>query len=247
MQLDRDSVFLTAHHTRPRDESIVAVDKSELFEDADENTPVLFFAGRLSKEKGVFDLPEIYQKVREVIPDIRLVIAGTGPAEAALKEQLPEAHFTGWLDKVQIAQLYKGLDLFVFPSRFDTFGNVILEAMVYGMPAIAYNCKGPKDIIRHNDCGYLVEDIDRMCDSIIGHFGSETHRKQMSNRAMLRSDEFQATPIMQRFLSDMGLDIDREPGLAHDSMGHTATPGISTHEQTNQNPSVEPVQQRSVA
>jgi len=212
MTLNEDKVHLTAHHTRERDESIVAVDKPGLFEDATTDTPVMLFAGRISKEKGIFDLPAIMDKVRQQLPDIKLVIAGTGPAQDELRQALPNAHFTGWVDKRQLASLYSGLDLFVFPSRFDTFGNVILEANVYGMPAISYNCKGPKDIIRHGTSGYLAEDIDGMAESIIAFFSSDTDREQMKRNAMARSAEFQAEPIMNQFMRDLGLaDIDGGP------------------------------------
>jgi glycosyltransferase involved in cell wall biosynthesis len=205
MQLDEDQVFLTAHYTQPCDESVKPVDKRELFPDATADTPVLLSAGRLSQEKGIFDLPEIMARVRENLPDARLVIAGTGPAEKELKEQLPEALFLGWVEKSRIRELYAGLDMFVFPSRFDTFGNVALEAFTYGMPVIAYNCKGPKDIIEDGASGYLVEDIDQMGERITAFFADGAARKAMRKRAMQRSLAYQAEPIMQRFLIDLGL------------------------------------------
>ena len=220
MTLDKDKVHLTAHHTRAPDDAVAGVDKSGLFKDATESTPVLLFAGRISKEKGIFDLPAIMDKVKQQIPDIKLVIAGTGPAEQELKKALPDAYFTGWVDKPTIASLYRGLDLFVFPSRFDTFGNVILEANVYGMPAISYNCKGPKDIIQHGKSGYLVEDVDGMADSIIDYFADVTDRKQMSMNAIARSGDYQAEPIMKRFMCDMGL-LDDEPQTENPEMETT--------------------------
>ena len=61
------------------------------------------------------------------------------------------------------------LDLFVFPSQFDTFGNVILEAFSQGMPVVAYNRKGPADIIQDHGCGYLVNTIDEMSDRIVDY------------------------------------------------------------------------------
>jgi glycosyltransferase involved in cell wall biosynthesis len=206
MQLDEERVYLTAHHTCQRDSTVRAVDKSELFADANAETPVLLFAGRLSKEKGIFDLPDIIANVKLSLPDVKIVIAGTGPAEEALKEELPDALFLGWVDKKRIAELYTGLDLFVFPSRFDTFGNVILESFVYGMPAIAYDCKGPKDIIQHGESGYLVKDIQQMSEHIVRYFSSEPKRASMIQKAMIRAADYQAQPIMQKFIQDMGLD-----------------------------------------
>ena len=149
MQLPSERVHLTAHHAPRPLAGIRPVDKRELFADATQQTPVLLIACRISREKGLFDLPEVLARARKTLPDLRLVIAGCGPDEEALKAVLPDAVFLGWLEQHRLAQLYAGLDLFVFPSRFDTFGNVLLEAFVYGMPAVAYNCKGPKDIIEH--------------------------------------------------------------------------------------------------
>lgn len=206
MQLEQERVFLTAHHTCQRNSNVKGVDKAELFPGADANTPVLLFAGRISREKGIFDLPDILDNVREVMPEVKIVIAGTGPAEAELKESLPDALFLGWVDKQRIAELYSGLDLFVFPSRFDTFGNVILELFVYGMPAIAYDCKGPKDIIQHDESGYLVKDIAQMSEHIIAYFSSETKRAGMVQKALRRAEDYQAEPIMRQFINDMGLD-----------------------------------------
>ena len=206
MQLEEKSVYLTAHHTNKKDPAIRGVNKAELFPGATADTPVLLFAGRISKEKGIFDLPDIIANVQLSIPDIRIVIAGTGPAEEALKKVLPDAMFLGWVGKKRIAELYMGLDLFVFPSRFDTFGNVILESFVYGMPVIAYDCKGPKDIIQHDESGYLVKDIQQMSDHIISYFSSDTKRLMMAQKAILRANDYQAEPIMSKFMNDLGLD-----------------------------------------
>ena len=205
MQLDEDKVFLTAHHTQPRDADVQPVDRRELFPDATPDTPVLLAAGRLSQEKGIFDLPQILARVRQSLPDVRLVVAGTGPAEKELKKRLPEACFLGWVDKARMRQLYAGLDLFVFPSRFDTFGNVVLEAFTYGMPVIAYNCKGPKDIIEDGISGHLVEDVEQMGSRIGTFFADAKGRQVMRGHAVQRSLAYQAEPIMQQFLIDLGL------------------------------------------
>ncbi|OIQ00793.1 MAG: glycosyl transferase family 1 [Zetaproteobacteria bacterium CG2_30_46_52] len=204
MELDDDKVLLTAHHTQPRLKNIQAVSKTALFPDATEDTPVLMYAGRLSKEKGLFDLPDIIKSVREQLPNLKVVIAGSGPAGKELQELMPEALFTGWMDKAGLASLYAGLDLFVFPSQFDTFGNVVLEAFVNGMPVVAYDCKGPKDIIEHGRSGYLAKDKAGMSACILQYF-TESSRDTMKKGAMKRSEAYQAEPIMRQFMQDMGL------------------------------------------
>jgi len=205
MNLDTDKVLLTAHHTQPRDPSVKPINKADLFPGANKDTPILFIACRLSKEKGIFDLPDILKQAKKSIPELKIVIAGSGPAENELKEQMPEALFLGWVDKKRIAQFYMSLDLFVFPSRFDTFGNVILESFVYGMPVVAYNHKGPKDIIENGINGYLVDDIEQMSHKIVSYFSVESKRVLMKQNALFRADEYQAEPIMNKFIEDMGL------------------------------------------
>ena len=207
MQLAPEKVFLTAHHTQPRNLNLRRIEKSDIIPGATKQTPILFIACRISKEKGLFDLPEILGKAKQKIPDLRIVIAGQGPATNALKAQLPDAVFLGWQNKRQLAELYLTLDLFIFPSKFDTFGNVILESFVHGMPTLAYNTKGPKDIIQHNVNGYLVDTIDDMSDKIIEFYSNDSHRKQMKKNAIIRANEYQAEPIMHQFMTDLNLEI----------------------------------------
>ena len=207
MQLPEEQVFLTAHHTQPRDLGTHKIAKASIVPGATEDTPVLFIACRISKEKGIFDLPEIVAQARRTLPDLKIVIAGSGPATEQLKQALPDAVFLGWQDKKTLASLYLSLDLFVFPSRFDTFGNVILEAFVHGMPTIAYNCKGPKDIIQPNKNGYLVENVEQMGSCIVEFFTNKAKQDNMRQQAIARAAEYQAEPIMQQFLTDMGLEL----------------------------------------
>lgn len=209
MSLDEDKVFLTAHHTQPRMQGIAPIKKSDLFEDATDETPVLFLACRISKEKGLLDLPKIVNKAREQVPNLRIVIAGEGPAEAEIKQLLPDALMLGWQSKEQLAALYQGLDLFIFPSRFDTFGNVILEAFVNGMPVVAFDCKGPKDIINHGINGYLVESNDEMAAAVVDYFNKQNPSKSspMQSNALVRAAQYQAKPIMHEFLTNMGLEL----------------------------------------
>lgn len=207
MGLPEDRVFLTAHHSEAPVGNVVPVRKSELIPGAGPNTPVMFYAGRISKEKGVMELPEIFRKARQAIPDLKLVIAGSGPAEKELRAAVPEAHFTGWISRERITQLYAGLDLFVFPSQFDTFGNVILEAFSQGMPVVAYGVKGPKDIIQHGRNGYLVTTMDEMAEQVVKHFAEREGHAAMRREALKRVADYQAEPIMRQFLGDMGLPV----------------------------------------
>jgi glycosyltransferase involved in cell wall biosynthesis len=211
MELDPARVFLTAHQAPKAAAGVVPVQKRELFADATAETPVLFVACRLSQEKGLRDLPRILAKARQSLPDLRLVIAGSGPEEAALRKQLPDAVFLGWTEQARLAQLYQGLDLFVFPSRFDTFGNVLLEAFAHGMPAAAYATKGPADIIQPGISGYLAANEDELVAHIVAHFQHPARHPTMRAGARARAADYDGRAIMDEYLQNLGLPVPAYP------------------------------------
>ena len=211
MELDPARVLLTAHQAPAAAPNIVPVQKQELFADASAETPVLFVACRLSREKGLRDLPRILARARQSLPDLRLVIAGSGPEEEALRTQLPDAVFLGWTEQTRLAQLYQGLDLFVFPSRFDTFGNVLLEAFAHGMPAVAYRTKGPADIIEPGASGYLAANEEEMAAHIVAHFQQPGMHAAMRAGARARAADYEGTAIMDEYLQNLGLPTAAPP------------------------------------
>ncbi len=116
--------------------------------------PVFLYVGRVSIEKNI----EAF--LRLDLPGTR-VVAGVGPALGALKRRFPEVIFLGVLDRTQLAQLYSAADVFVFPSRTDTFGLVMLEALACGTPVAAYPVQGPQDVLGGTDVAVLDEDLQR--------------------------------------------------------------------------------------
>jgi phosphatidylinositol alpha 1,6-mannosyltransferase len=122
---------------------------------------VLGFVGRLSVEKNIALLVEIQNELeRNGVDGWRFLIVGHGGDEAWLRERLHRAEFTGVLRGEALAAAYAGMDLFVFPSHTDTFGNVVLEALASGVPAIVTPDGGPKTIIRDHLTGRIVADED---------------------------------------------------------------------------------------
>jgi len=91
------------------------------------------------------------------------VIVGTGPQEAELKRKFPETKFLGMLDNGILASHLAAADVFVFPSRTDTFGIVQLEALASGVPVAAYPVTGPKDVLADHPIGVLHEDLRAAC------------------------------------------------------------------------------------
>ena len=108
----------------------------------------VLYAGRLTKEKGVDLLADAFLAARERDPRLHLVLAGGGPEEDALRERLGEhATFLGWLGGEDLARAYASADVFLFASRTDTFGQVILEAQASGLPVVAVDEGGPASLI----------------------------------------------------------------------------------------------------
>jgi phosphatidylinositol alpha 1,6-mannosyltransferase len=122
---------------------------------------VLGFCGRLSVEKNVFLLARIREQLLERgITNFRFLIVGHGKEESWLRDHLPDAEFTGVLRGQDLSRAYANMDLFVFPSHTDTFGNVVLEALASGVPSIVTPDGGPRYIVREGETGYIRDDED---------------------------------------------------------------------------------------
>lgn len=118
----------------------------------------VLYAGRLTKEKGVELLAAAFLKARAADPRLHLVLAGGGPEEAWLRSELGEhATFLGWLEGDELATAYASADAFLFASRTDTFGQVLLEAQASGLPVVAVAEGGPISLIQDGVTGRLCE------------------------------------------------------------------------------------------
>jgi glycosyltransferase involved in cell wall biosynthesis len=167
--------------------------------------PVVLFAGRVSHEKGVMELPEIFRGIKEIVPDIKLVVAGTGPAENELREALPEAIFLGWVNHDDLPGIYSSADLLILPSKFDTFSCVVLEALSCGLPVIAYKTKGPKDIILDGVNGYLVSSNQEFIRKMNGYFTDKAIQSTFRENALIRARDYNKENIINRLLQQVGL------------------------------------------
>jgi glycosyltransferase involved in cell wall biosynthesis len=118
--------------------------------------PVWLYVGRVAVEKNI----EAFLKLD--LPGTKVVV-GDGPARADLAARYPDARFLGALSGEPLVQTYAGSDVFVFPSRTDTFGLVLLEALACGIPVAAYPVQGPIDVVGDAPVGALDEDLKAAC------------------------------------------------------------------------------------
>lgn len=126
---------------RPRDKSFL-----------NDLRPILLYAGRVAVEKNIeafLTLPNSGTKY----------VVGDGPQCAALQQKFPHVRFVGMKHGEELARYYAAADVFVFPSRTDTFGLVMLEALACGVPVAAYPVTGPLDVINGSGAGVLNEDL----------------------------------------------------------------------------------------
>jgi glycosyltransferase involved in cell wall biosynthesis len=124
--------------------------------------PVMLYVGRVSHEKGIDDF------LRLSAPGTKVVV-GDGPARAELERKYPDAQFLGYRKGEALGAVYAASDLFVFPSRTDTFGIVVIEALASGLPVAAYPVTGPMDLVTRDEFGALDTDLGRAVERALAH------------------------------------------------------------------------------
>jgi glycosyltransferase involved in cell wall biosynthesis len=140
--------------------------------------PIFLYVGRVAVEKNI-----------EAFLDLELPgskwVAGDGPAMAGLRARYPEVNYLGVLDQAELAEVYASADVFVFPSRTDTFGLVLLEAMACGLPVAAYPVTGPIDVLGDSNAGVMHEDLREACLGAlnIDRANARAHAEKYSWRA----------------------------------------------------------------
>jgi glycosyltransferase involved in cell wall biosynthesis len=118
--------------------------------------PVLLYVGRVAAEKN---LDAFLGLSTAQTGPARKVVVGDGPALGALRRAYPDVAFLGTLTGQALADTYRAADVFVFPSRTDTFGIVLIEALACGLPIAAFDVPGPCDIVTDPALGVLDEDL----------------------------------------------------------------------------------------
>jgi phosphatidylinositol alpha 1,6-mannosyltransferase len=160
----------------------------ELFNPArrtvNDQTVRLGFVGRVTPEKGVRLLADIEKALGAAgFKDFRIFVVGRGSEVDWLQRHLSHGELTGVLRGEDLARAYANMDIFVFPSRTDTFGNVIQEAASSQVPAVVTNEGGPKDLVVQGKTGYIAESNEEFIKRVVELVGNPELRRQMGKAA----------------------------------------------------------------
>lgn len=153
-----------------------------------DKTLSLGFVGRLSAEKNLDLLIPIEKALLEAgLKDFRFVLVGEGGDRARLLRQLKQCRWTGVLRGEELSKAVADLDLLVFPSKTDTFGNAVQEALASGVPAVVTDKGGPKHIVRHDQSGWVAGSDEEFIQTVVTLAHDRPRLARMSRAARLQS------------------------------------------------------------
>ena len=142
----------------------------DLRKDTNCGKPLLVCVSRVSKEKNLEDF------FRLDYPGATKIMVGDGPMREEYERRYTDVHFVGYKTGRNLAQYYANADVFVFPSRWETFGLVMAEAMACGTPVAAYPVQGPVDVVDQGITGYLSENLKDAIDQCLRLNRAQVHQ-----------------------------------------------------------------------
>ena len=168
--------------------------------------PSILFVGGLSKVKGIDTLLNAVPIIRKKILNLCLYVAGSGPEENKLKELVKElnieenVNFLGYVSEIEKYSYYKSADVCVFPSIYEPFGIVLLEAMACGKPVVASNVGGIPFVVEEGKTGLLFEsgNVEDLADKIMTILKNEELREKMGEAGRERAKEVTWDKIAER-------------------------------------------------
>ncbi|HAA25520.1 MAG TPA: glycosyl transferase family 1 [Ruminiclostridium sp.] len=170
-----DNIHVIPNGIEPGKLNLIPKDMDFRRKYASDNEKIVFFIGRLVNEKGVHVLMDAVPIILSEYRDVRFVIAGSGPERDTLEKKAFEngvaerVHFTGYINDEELHKMYKSVDIAVFPSLYEPFGIVALEAMVANLPVVVSEAGGFNEIVtnRYNGMKFRTGHSDLLADCII--------------------------------------------------------------------------------
>jgi glycosyltransferase involved in cell wall biosynthesis len=170
--------------------------------------PMLLHVGRMAHEKNVGFLLRVFARVAAERPDVLLVLAGEGPAVPALQREIrrlglgERVRFLGYLERErELLDCYAAADLFLFASRTETQGLVLLESMALGTPVVSTAVLGTRDVVRTGHGAAVVpEDEERFAREVVLLLADPLRRGRLSREAVAWAREWSAGRMAERLL-----------------------------------------------
>jgi len=173
--------------------------------------PVMLLVGRVAYEKNIGFILDVLADVRRAVPDVLLVLAGEGPALPALRRRVEtegltsSVLFVGYLDRRHgLADCYRSADVFVFASRTETQGLVLLEALALGVPVVSTAVLGTKEVL-HNARGAVVVEEDRaaFARAVVDVLTRADLRRSLASAARIHVAAHWSSAVMARRLLEL--------------------------------------------
>lgn len=171
----------------------------------------VLYVGRLAAEKNIPLALRAYERMRQVDPRLRLVLIGDGPLRERIATDHPQVVLCGARTGLALAQGYASADIFLFPSRSETYGNVVPEAMASGLAVVAFDYAGARELISDGHNGLLVPfaDDQRFIDSAAGLLERPERIGELGRNARATAAVRRWETVVDRFESIL-YDIHRE-------------------------------------
>jgi len=172
-----------------------------------EDAVVYLYAGRVAQEKNLRFLLRSFARIHERDPRSTLVVAGDGPLRLELERMAEEmgvgaaVHFPGFLDQARLVDVYRASDVFLFASKTETQGLVLVEAMAAKTPAVAVDALGVRDVVRDGENGFLVsEDEDALAEKALEAVASASLFERLGQGARRTAEEMSVQTSTQRLI-----------------------------------------------
>ncbi len=174
-----------------------------------QDRPVLLFVGRVAHEKNIGFLLQVIRQVRKEIEDVLFVIAGEGPARESLEKEVKElglgenVMFIGYLDRqTELNSCYQSADIFIFSSRTETQGLVLLEAMAQGVPVVSTAELGTLDVLKEGQGVWIAkEELADFSEKIVKLLGNTDARTALSESGREYAHGWSASKQAERLLT----------------------------------------------
>lgn len=166
---------------------------------------VLLYVGRIAAEKNLDLVLRCYQTLKPNHPHVKLVLVGDGPALASIQRQHPDIICTGTQRGKALAQHYASGDVFLFPSKTDTFGNVVTEAMASGLAIVSFDAAAAHEHLEHQHSGMLapLNDDAAFCQHVRQLTNNHKLRQHLAHHARQKAEQLSWHSIVEQFVSHL--------------------------------------------